>query len=250
MLRLEVLMRFLSLFAVSLSLPAFALAIALAVRLAPPPERTAVDRSLTMTGDATVGVAPDLARVALRVRRDTATENEARRALVDPVTRVLEVLAQGGVEPSDVQTTDATVEARTTPLRSGMDRVIGYRGTRNVTICVHDLSKLGTILDLTAPFGLIESITYDASDVQALKDRARLRAAEAARAKAQMLVDVLGAHLGPPRTISEGGANWSGGYAWKNSVESNPSGAVITRDVATGLMHVDASVSVVFDILP
>ena len=244
-------MRAIALVALSLAAPAFALALRW-----PPPAAPVVDvdggRTVTMTGDAVVRTAPDLANVVVRLKHEDASEDVARQALSAPTAKVLQLLAAAGVLPADLRTDEPrlTPKYALSPRGLQTDRVIGWTATRTITICVHDLAKLSKLLEQAAAGGaVVDSIVYDTSDLPALKERARQLAARAARAKAVMLVEELGGHLGLPRTIGEGSYGWSGAYSWKNASETVPDGAVVTADIATGLLRVDASVNVVFDIV-
>ncbi|MDP2343553.1 MAG: SIMPL domain-containing protein [Deltaproteobacteria bacterium] len=244
-------MRLLGLVAISLAAPAFALALRGPFHSERADENDG-QRTVTMTGDAVVRVAPDLANVTVRIKREALTEDAARAAVSAPTAKTLQLLSAAGVLPADVRTDPPTLEERFALSPKGMqtDRVVGWIASRTITVCVHDLTRLSKLLDeAAAGSAIVESIVYDTSDLPALKERARQLAARAAREKATMLVEELGGHLGLPRTIGEGNYGWSGAYSWKNAAETVPDGAVVTADIATGLLRVDATVNVVFDIV-
>src|SRR6185312_9060549 len=83
--------------------------------------------------------------------------------------------------------------------------VIGYRVTNQVRISLHDIKKLGAMLDKMVSLGAnqIDSIEFGVEEPEALKDEARKLAVQNVTADAKLYADAAGVGLGPILSISE-----------------------------------------------
>jgi uncharacterized protein YggE len=80
-----------------------------------------------------------------------------------------------------------------------------------VRLTVRDVKRLGDILDQAIALGAnqINSIGFDVSNAETLRDQARKQAMENARRRAELYAQAAGAQLGPVLQIAEGGAEFA-----------------------------------------
>jgi uncharacterized protein YggE len=119
---------------------------------------------------------------------------------------VVDGLKVAGIAPKEIQTTNFSLSPAYEQTKEGQSPFItGYRIINSVHITVHDIAKLGDILDKVVSLGAnqIGSIQFGLSDPKALKDEARKQAMANAIANAKLYADAAGVELGPVLTISE-----------------------------------------------
>lgn len=206
------------------------------------------ERRITVTGEASVEAAPDMARITLGV----SFEAREARAAVDAVSRAmadsLEQLAALGVAARDIQTRGLTLYPvqpdRPRSDDSGPERMAGFHAANTVIVRVRDLEALGGLLDAVLEAGATQfgGLSFDVQDPEPLIAEARRRAVADARARAELLAEAAGVTLGPVLTIADQGAGTGGGM---EMMAARRGGGV---PVAPGEVSVTASVSVVFAI--
>ena len=164
------------------------------------------ERFVSVSATGSVGAEPDLATIStgVVVEADTAKEALARNTAV--MTKLIEGLKALGIAPTDIQTTAVNVEPRYVQAKDGRPTTIsGYRVINQVRLTVHEVKRLGEILDGAIVLGAnqVNGIAFDVSNAEALKDEARKQAIANARRRAELYATAAGAQLGSVLTISE-----------------------------------------------
>lgn len=172
-----------------------------AAQVSPSPATS--QRSVTVTGTATIKAAPDEAVVSLGVQTQA---NTAQGALTDNATKmtaVLDAVANEGIAKGDVAT--SSVSLYPTYGQNGQD-ITGYQAQNQVDVTVRDLSKVGRVIDAAVGAGanLTNGITFKLSDQNQGVTQALADAVGNARDKAQALAAAGQATLGQVLTIDEG----------------------------------------------
>jgi uncharacterized protein len=195
---------------------ALAAAIAAAALLAAPalaetaPAETAPPAVISVTGEATVSVAPDQAQIDGGVTSEAKTAREASDANNAAMGKVLLALKGAGIEEKDFQTSRLSLQPQAAPNRSGSGpaSIVGYRASNHVTVRLRDVAKLASLLDTMVAAGAndIDGISFMVSNASKLLDEARERAVADARRKAEIYARAAGVTLGAPLSISEEGA--------------------------------------------
>jgi len=185
--------------------PFFALLIAVAA-LSPLAARAA-DKAVTVTGEATLSVAPDTAIIRIGVTSQGKTAREASDANAQKMTAVLATIKESGIPDRDVQTSRLTLQPQYDPNKAGPARLLGFQVTNQVTVKIRDIEKLPNILDKAIGAGANEmsGIEFVVSDQSKLLDQARDEAIADARRKAELYAKAAGAALGPVVAIAEEG---------------------------------------------
>ena len=187
----------------------FALAAAAAGLLAAPAlAQTAPPPAISVTGEATVQVAPDQAQIDGGVANDAKTAREASDANNAAMGKVLLALKGAGIDEKDFQTSRLSLQPQYAPNRSGPSPIVGYRAANRVTIRVRDVTKVAGTIDVLVGAGAndIGGINFMVSQASKLLDEAREQAISDARRKAQIYAKAAGVTLGEPIAISEEGS--------------------------------------------
>jgi uncharacterized protein YggE len=185
------------------------LAIALALIASPALAQTAFPPAISVTGEATMSVAPDLAQVDGGVTSDAKTAREASDANNAAMGKVLLALKGAGIEEKDYQTSRLSLQPKYAPDRSGPSTVVGYRASNRVTIKVRDVNKIAGVIDVLVAAGANEigGINFVVSQASKLLDDIREKAIADARRKAEIYAKAAGVTLGEPLSIAEEGGS-------------------------------------------
>ncbi len=166
---------------------------------------------ISVTGEATVSVPPDLAEVDGGFTSEAKTAREASDASNAAMGKVLLALKAAGIEEKDIQTSRLSLQPQTQnpPNRSGPSAIVGYRASNHVTIRLRDVTKVASVIDMLVGAGAndIGGINFMVSAASKLLDDAREQAFADARRKAEIYAKAAGVTLGTPLSISEGNAS-------------------------------------------
>jgi uncharacterized protein len=163
---------------------------------------------ISVTGEATISVAPDVAQIEAGVTSDAKTAREASDANNAAMAKVLLALKGAGIEAKDFQTSRLSLQPQTAPNRSGPSAIVGYRASNRVTVQLRDVGKVAGVIDTLVAAGAndIGGINFMVSNASKLLDDARQQAVADARRKAEIYAKAAGVTLGAPLSISEEGA--------------------------------------------
>jgi len=189
------------------SLYAFSLLALLALQSSPSFASDQPDkRTLSLTGSGAVKTTPDKVDISTGVTSEAKTAREALDQNTEAMAKVVQALKEDGIEPKDIQTTNFSVNPVYEQKAEGRPPVvIGYRVTNQVRISLHDIKKLGAILDKVVSLGAnqIDSIEFGVEEPEALKDEARKLALKNVTDNAKLYAEAAGLQLGPILSISE-----------------------------------------------
>src|SRR6266567_894711 len=164
--------------------------------------------AISVTGEATVSVPPDLAEIGGGVTSEAKTAREASEANNAAMGKVLQALKGAGIEEKDIQTARLSLQPQSAANRSGPPAIAGYRASNRVTIRVRDVTKVASVIDTLVGAGANEigGIHFVVSQASKLLDEAREKAVADARRKADIYAKAAGVTLGEALAISEEGA--------------------------------------------
>jgi uncharacterized protein YggE len=169
------------------------------------PEPGDLERTVSVTGQATIRSAPDEAVVTLGVRTQGATAGEAMAENARAMSDVLDAIRSEGIGSNDLATTSISLY----PSYSDHGTtIVGYVAENQVQVTVHDMSDIGRVIDRAVDAGAntTNGISFQLSDENQGLDRALEEAVVDARAKAEVLAAAGGASLGAVVQIVETGA--------------------------------------------
>jgi uncharacterized protein YggE len=188
----------------------FAAAIVAGTLLATPVLAQTEPAVISVTGEATISAAPDLAQVDGGVTSEAKTAREASETNNAAMGKVLLALKAAGIAEKDFQTSRLSLQPQSAPNRSGpAAAIVSYRASNRVTVRVRDVTKVANVIDTLVAAGAndIGGIDFIVSGASKLLDQAREQAVEDARRKAEIYAKAAGVTLGAPLSISEGGGS-------------------------------------------
>jgi uncharacterized protein YggE len=204
----------------------------------------AAERLVTVTGEATVSVAPDMAVIRIGVTSQGKTAREASDANARQMTAVLAAIKDAGIADRDVQTSRLSLQPQYDPNKGGTARLLGFQVTNQLTVKIRDIDKMPGILDRAIGAGANEmsGIEFVVSEQSKLLDRARHEAVADAYRKAELYARAAGAKVGHVVAITEEGSTPP-----PRAMQAMRAGAV---PVAPGEQTLRATVTVSYELTP
>lgn len=166
--------------------------------------------SISVTGEASIRKAPDIAVLRAGVTSQAKTAREAMTASAKLMTAVLASLKANGIAESDIQTSRLSVHPIREPNRSFSSSnpatIVAVEASSLITVRVRDINKAADVLDgmISAGANLATGINFEVSDASKHLDEARTEAIADAKRKAEIYAKAAGVALGRPLSISEG----------------------------------------------
>ena len=181
-----------------------ALLVAAAITSLPVHAAERTDKLVTVTGEATVAAAPDMALIRIGVTSQGKNARAASDADTKEMTAVLAAIRESGVAERDIQTTSLSLQPQYDPNKTGSARLIGFQANNQVTVKIRDIVQLPAILDRAISAGANEmaGIEFVVSNQSKLLDKARIEAIEDAHRKAELYANAAGMKVGRVMSIS------------------------------------------------
>ena len=169
-------------------------------------------RYISVSGEGTVSVAPDVAHADLGIRVVGNTVVEAMQETRERMERIIASLRDTGVRERDIATSRFSIhrERQNRPTRGRGDQDQSqpeqYVVTNMVRVRIRDLDRAAVVVDGAIDAGANEmrGIYFALENVEDAASRARELAATQAHARATQLADLHGISLGQPLRIVEG----------------------------------------------
>lgn len=176
-------------------------------------ETTTVDYSpaqvITVVGQGSTRVKPDIARVTVGVETSATTIAEAVDENEVQMESVLAALQGAGIAEKDIQTTNFSISLDRYPEpspRSDEEQAQStYRVSNMVNVTIRDLEQVGAVLDAVIEAGAnnIWGVSFTVEDPSEARTEARADAVTDARERAEALAELSGVELGPVMSVSE-----------------------------------------------
>ena len=210
-------------------------------------------RLVSVTGSGEVKAQPDMAYVTLGVEARRPTLAEARAEVNATVERLLALTRELKIEPKFVDSTRLQVQPDYRwDEKSSSQVLLGYVVSRQVDVELHDLDRLGTLLEKSVSAGVnqVGGARLDSSRRKELERAALTQAVDDARLNADALARAAGAKLGPVQSLSASGAMPVPMYAERAmSVAAAPMADAAEKSYQSSEMKFTASVSAQFALL-
>jgi uncharacterized protein YggE len=164
--------------------------------------------AISVSGEASVSVPPDLAKIDAGVITQAKTAREASEANNAAMGKVLLALKGAGIDEKDFQTARLSLYPQYSTGNPGPNVVVGYQVSNRVTVKLRDVTRVASVIDTLVAAGAnnIGGINFMVSQASKLLDDARAQAIADARRKAEIYAKAAGVELGAPLGISETGA--------------------------------------------
>jgi uncharacterized protein YggE len=163
------------------------------------------ERTVSVSATGSVMAEPDIAYISTGVVSEAATARDALTANSAAMAKVVTGLKGAGIPAKDIQTTSINVEPRYDQPKDKPATIKGYRVHNQVRITARDIKKLGDVLDQVVTLGAnqINSIAFEVSTAEQLKDDARKAAMANALRRAKLYASAAGADVGDVLNIAE-----------------------------------------------
>ena len=161
--------------------------------------------SVSVTGEASISKAPDIAILQAGVTSQAKTARDAMSASAKLMTAVLASLKDSGIAENDIQTSRLSLQPIREPNKNPAN-IIAVEASSLLTVRLRDINKSADVLDkmINAGANAVTGISFDVSEPSKLLDQARADAITDARRKAEIYAKAAGVSLGRPLSISEG----------------------------------------------
>ena len=210
-------------------------------------------RLVSVTGSGEVKAQPDMAYVTLGVEARRPTLAEARTEVNATVERVLALTRELKIEPKFVDSTRLQVQPDYRwDEKESRQVLLGYVVSRQVDVELHDLDRLGTLLEKSVSAGVnqVGGARLDSSRRKELERAALTQAVDDARLNADTLARAAGAKLGPVQSLSTTGTMPVPIYAERAmSVAAAPKADGAAESYQPSEMKFTANVSAQFELL-
>jgi uncharacterized protein YggE len=210
-------------------------------------------RTIGVSGQGEVRAEPDRATVTLGVESRKPKLEDARAAVAKTVDAVLKLTRDLKIDPKQVRSTRINVQPEYNwGANNANERtLIGYYVARQVEVELHDLEKLGQLLEKSTDLGVNQmgDPRLDSSKRQDLTREALAKAVVDARQNAEVIAKAAGARLGNARTIN---ANTEFTQAPQPMVRAMAMEAKAAGGAPyqSGEMTFNATVNVQYDLIP
>ena len=163
------------------------------------------DPTVSVTGDAELRLAPDMAHISMAVSHTEETVQAAQQSVARVVSRFLELADDRDIDRKWITTTGASVRPNYKWDREKEEQIlIGYMVERQIQLELRDLEKLGPLLEDAGRIGInrISPPVLDSTERRETYRKVLALAFADAEANAEALADAAGADLGDAISIS------------------------------------------------
>ncbi len=167
-------------------------------------------QTITVVGQGSVRVQPDIAQISIGVETVAETAAEAVQENETEMQAILDALKKAGIADKEIQTMNYSLylerQPETTADPSGKEgEKVQYHVSNMVNVTIRDLETVGGVLDAVIQAGAnnIWGVSFSLEDPKPAQADARAQAIADAQARAQALAALTGVELGPVMSVSE-----------------------------------------------
>lgn len=212
-------------------------------------------RTISVSGEGEVKIAPDMAIVSVGVEFDALSANEAMDMASQATSAILLELVALKIDAKDIQSGSIRLSPRYAQnLLGGIDfsKIEGYVAANEVTVKVRDLNELGALLSSVIGKGAnrLNGVSFALQDPNEATDQARIQAVTEAHRRAMLYAQAAGVTLGDLMQLSDTGYAQAPMFRVEPMIEMSSGASDPQYDVpvAPGELTIAASVSVVYEI--
>lgn len=201
---------------------------------------------ISVTGQGSVAVEPDMARITLGVTKQARTAAEAVDLMSADLALVIEALLDAGIAETRIQTSHLRVNPEYNYNNSSRgSKLAGYTASSSVSITVDDLELLPSVLDSVVDSGAnqLNGLQFDVADRAPHLEEARRAAIADAKSKAVIYASAAGVSVGTVVSISEGSSGHSPVFAADMAMTRAESVPVMAGEIT-----IEAQINVVYAI--
>ncbi|WP_206601898.1 SIMPL domain-containing protein [Oceaniglobus indicus] len=201
---------------------------------------------LTVMGEGSVSVVPDMAILTLGVQTEDSAATAAFDAASATMEKILAALRDSGIEAGDLQTSGLSLSPVYGERYEDAPRApTMYRASSDLNVRVRDLDRLGAVIDAAAKAGgnSFGGLRFALSDPDEAENAARRAAVQDAQDKAALFADAAGQTIGGVIEMDE---TQTGG----GPMPMMEASVMRSMPAAEGTLDVQAGVRIVFALSP
>lgn len=204
--------------------------------------------TITIDGEGKVSSKPTLAQINVGLYSEGADVPTVQSENSRKVNAMVAALKDASIAEADLQTNNYNIAPKY-EYKDGSQRVVGYTVSQNLEVKVRDLAKVGTVLSRVGQLGAnqVSGVNFTLDDPSSLKQAARRKALEDARAKAEEIASTLGVDIIRVVTFSEAGTAPPPMPYFRTEAVAADAKAV-APDIQPGSLDVASHVSVTYEI--
>lgn len=210
------------------------------------------ERVISASGEGRIEVAPDIAWLSFGITARQPTVAAARDEVARGVARLIALARDTGLADDHIATAALSVSPDFEWNPDTRQRVLqGYVVSRQVTLRLADLGKLGELTEKALGVGVTEAspAVFDISRRAELEAEALAAATRDARARAQVMAAALGARVGHPVRVEAAGAPGAPRPMMLRAAMAEADGMSGAETYQPGLIRVTATVAASFELL-
>jgi uncharacterized protein YggE len=209
-------------------------------------------RTITVTAEGKTTATPDLAEITFSVVSQGQNPQTLATNNTQKINAVLQFVASQNIATSDIATTGYDLEPTYNYNNTMQSNTItGYTLTQTVTVKIHDLTNVATVLSGLAPLGVnqIGGVDFTFNDPDTFVALARVDAMNKAETKAVQMANQAGTSLGEVVNVAENSyvpSPVTVYNAMASSALAMPQAAVSTPNIQPGSQDVTDNVTITY----
>lgn len=173
--------------------------------------------TIHVRGSGQTRMKPDKADVNLAIEVRANTAQAAREQAASAMKALLAAIEEEGIEDKDIQTSYMSLQ----PEYVANNKISGYQLSNQVIVSVHDITKVGAVIDRAVQAGgnatRVQGVSFEVENTTKGLAQARERAYADALSVAEQYAKLAGLKLGKALHINEGGSPANNPIAYKQS---------------------------------
>ncbi len=212
-----------------------------------------VPKSISVSGEGKIVVAPDHVRITAGVSELADTTKQAQNQTNQKLAKVLDILKKNAISERNIQTSNLTFRPEY-DWSDGERHLIGQRVEQTLTLSIPEIDtqpeRVSRIIDALGAINRLEmnSVSFDVKNKKELLSRARIQAFEEAREKAESLAKLAGLTLEKPLQISETVGNAIPAPYFRTTPQMEMAADAAAPSLPAGELDVTVTVNVVFGV--
>lgn len=187
------------------------------------------DNTISVTGNAELNTAPDVATFSFTIKETSKTIKEAQDIISEKVSKILDGLEDANIKEKDITTQSYTMYPKYEWVKVKSEEQIALDGTvfyagnnskqvqtgfdvsQNVNVKLRDFDKVAEVLELFGDVGVenLNGPNFQVDKPDDLQEKAREMAIDEAQDKAKKLAKDLGVKLGKVVSFNEGSRGYN-----------------------------------------
>lgn len=163
-----------------------------------------MQREVSVQGTATITASPDIANVSFEISAKEKTAQAAKDANDRLSSKLNEILKKYDIKESDLRMNYINIRPQY-EYHDNRSEVTGYVAQKTITIKIKDIEKYDNFINDLLAIGIsnINSVEFTVEDLVVVRNKARTKALEVAREKAELYAGIFGKKIVDVVDISE-----------------------------------------------